>query len=64
MVPAQESVGRCLATFKEFPQRPKAASFHLDDVMKTLGQGAPKPTYGAPAGSSKRRGWNGASSGP
>jgi arylsulfatase len=35
-VPAQDYIGRFLATFKEFPQRQKAASFNLDDVLKTL----------------------------
>jgi arylsulfatase len=36
LVPAQDYVGRFLATFKEFPQRQKAASFNLDEVMKKL----------------------------
>ncbi len=36
VVPAQEYVGKFLATFKEFPQRQKAASFNLDDVMEKL----------------------------
>jgi arylsulfatase len=35
-VPAQAFVGQFLATFKEFPQRQKAASFNLDDVMKSM----------------------------
>jgi arylsulfatase len=35
-VPAQAYVGNFLMTFKEFPQRQKAASFNLDDVMKKL----------------------------
>jgi len=36
MVPAQDYVRKFLATFKEFPQRQKAASFNLDEVLKTL----------------------------
>jgi arylsulfatase len=36
LVPAQDYVGRFLATFKEFPQRQKAASFNLDEVMESL----------------------------
>lgn len=39
LVPAQDYVGKFLATFKEFPQRQKAASFNLDDVMKKLQEG-------------------------
>ena len=40
LVPAQEYVGKFLATFQEFPQRQKAASFSLDDVMDKLQQSA------------------------
>ncbi len=36
LVPAQEYVGQFLQTFKEFPQRQKAASFNLDEVMEKL----------------------------
>ena len=36
LVPAQQYVGKFLATFKEFPPRQKAASFNLDDVMSKL----------------------------
>lgn len=36
LVPAQEYVGQFLASFKDFPQRQKAASFNLDDVMSKL----------------------------
>lgn len=36
MVPAQEYVGGFLSTFKEFPQRQKAATFNLDEVLKNL----------------------------
>ncbi|TWU43387.1 Arylsulfatase precursor [Novipirellula aureliae] len=39
LVPAQDYVGKFLATFKEFPPRQKAASFNLDEVMKTLAEG-------------------------
>ncbi len=35
-VPAQDYVGKFLATFKEFPPRQKAASFSLDQVMEKL----------------------------
>jgi len=34
--PAQQYVGKFLATFKEFPPRQTPAKFNLDDVMKTL----------------------------
>ena len=36
LVPAQDFVGKFLMTFKEFPQRQKAASFNLDEVIKNL----------------------------
>ena len=36
LVPGQDYVGQFLASFKEFPQRQKAASFNLDDVMSKL----------------------------
>ncbi|EMI45885.1 arylsulfatase [Rhodopirellula sp. SWK7] len=36
LVPAQDYVGKFLATFKEFPPRQEAASFNLDDVMRKL----------------------------
>ena len=39
LVPAQNYVGRFLATFKEFPPRQKAASFSLDQVMEKLEKG-------------------------
>jgi len=38
-VPAQAYVGQFLTTFKDYPQRQKAASFNLDDVMKKLQEG-------------------------
>ncbi len=34
LVPAQDYVGQFLMTFKEYPQRQKAASFNLDEVMR------------------------------
>ncbi len=39
LVPAQEKVGEFLATFKEYPPRQEAASFTIDQVLRTL-QGA------------------------
>jgi arylsulfatase A-like enzyme len=35
-VPAQAFVGRFLTTFKDYPQRQKAASFNLDEVLEKL----------------------------
>ena len=37
-VPAQDYIGKFLMTFKEYPQRQKAASFNLDDVLESLKQ--------------------------
>jgi len=39
MVPAQAYVGQFLMTFKEYPQRQKAASFNLNEVMDKLKEG-------------------------
>jgi arylsulfatase A-like enzyme len=36
LVPAQDYVGKFLMTFKDYPQRQKAASFNLDEVLKKL----------------------------
>jgi len=36
LVPAQVYVGDFLGTFKEFPQRQKADSFNLDDVLEKM----------------------------
>jgi arylsulfatase A-like enzyme len=36
VVPAQDYVGKFLATLKEYPPRQKAASFNLDEVMKKI----------------------------
>ena len=41
LVPAQQYVGKFLATFKEFPQRQKVGSFSLDQVLESL-KTAPK----------------------
>ena len=38
-VPAQDFVGKFLLTFREYPQRQKAASFNLDEVMQKLQEG-------------------------
>ncbi len=38
LVPAQEYVGRFLATFREFPPRQKPASFSIDQVMEKMQQ--------------------------
>ncbi len=40
LVPAQEYVGKFLMTFKDYPQRQKAASFNLDETFKKLKEGA------------------------
>ena len=39
LIPAQQYVGKFLATFKDYPPRQKAASFSLDQVMETLQTG-------------------------
>ena len=36
MIPAQDYVGQFLMTFREFPQRQKAAAFNLDEVLEKL----------------------------
>ena len=36
LVPAQDYVGQFLTTFKDYPQRQKAASFNMDEVMQKL----------------------------
>jgi arylsulfatase A-like enzyme len=36
MVPAQDYVGQFLMTFKDYPQRQKAASFNMDEVLSKL----------------------------
>ena len=39
LVPAQQYVGRFLATFKEFLPRQKAGSFGINQVLESLQQG-------------------------
>jgi arylsulfatase len=39
MAAAQAYVGQFLESFKEFPQRQKAASFNLDEVMRKMSEG-------------------------
>ena len=39
LVPAQDYVGKFLMTFKDYPQRQKAASFNMDEVFKKLQEG-------------------------
>jgi len=36
LVPAQAYIGDFLQTFREYPQRQKAASFNLDEVLRSL----------------------------
>jgi len=36
LVPAQAFVGEFLQTFRGYPQRQKAASFNLDDVLRKM----------------------------
>jgi arylsulfatase len=40
MVPAQEYVGRFLATFKEFPPTQKPGSFSIDEALESLSAGS------------------------
>jgi arylsulfatase A-like enzyme len=42
LVPAQDYIGRFLMTFKDYPQRQKAASFNLDEVLEKLKEPASK----------------------
>ncbi|MGB2625299.1 MAG: hypothetical protein WAK20_00810 [Candidatus Acidiferrum sp.] len=39
LVPAQDYVGKFLMTFKDYPQRQKAASFNMDEVFQKLQEG-------------------------
>ncbi|HEY9505236.1 MAG TPA: hypothetical protein VIQ27_04650 [Gemmatimonadales bacterium] len=43
LVPAQQYVGRFLATFKEFPPSQKPGSFSIDRALQTLQQGPARP---------------------
>jgi len=36
LVPAQAYVANFLATFKDYPQRQKAATFNLDEVLRKM----------------------------
>jgi arylsulfatase len=38
LVPAQEYVGKFLATFKEFPPSQKPGSFSIDQALESLQQ--------------------------
>jgi arylsulfatase len=40
LIPAQDYVGKFLMMFKEYPERQKAASFNLDQVMQKLKEGS------------------------
>ena len=40
LVPAQAYVGEFLMTFRDYPQRQKAASFNMDDVFAKLKESA------------------------
>jgi arylsulfatase len=40
LVPAQNYIGKFLATFREFPSSQKVGSFSLDQVMESLTKGA------------------------
>ena len=40
MVPAQDYVGRFIATFRDFPPRQKPPKFNVDDVMRNMQEGA------------------------
>ena len=42
LVPAQAFVSQFLMTFKDYPQRQKAASFNMDEVLAKLQEGAQK----------------------
>ena len=35
-VPAQDYVGQFLVTFRDYPQRQKAASFNMDEILAKL----------------------------
>ncbi|MGA8970277.1 MAG: arylsulfatase [Pseudolabrys sp.] len=41
-VPAQDYVGQFLATFRDYPQRQKAATFNLDEIFAKLKEGSAK----------------------
>jgi arylsulfatase len=39
LVPAQEYIGKYIATFKDFPPSQKVGSFSLDNVLNALSAG-------------------------
>ena len=39
LVPAQAFVGQFLTTFKDYPQRQKAPTFNMDEVLRKLQEG-------------------------
>src|SRR5262249_21369924 len=43
LVPAQAFVGQFLQTFREYPQRQKADSFNLDEVLRKMQESAQRP---------------------
>jgi arylsulfatase A-like enzyme len=40
LVPAQDIVGQFLMTFRDYPQRQKAASFNLDEIFQKMKEGS------------------------
>jgi hypothetical protein len=42
LVPAQDYVGQFLTTFRDYPQRQKAASFNMDEVFAKLKEAGSK----------------------
>jgi hypothetical protein len=52
LVPAQAYVGQFLMTFKEYPQRQKAASFKMDEVMERLKESGGSNSTGTRRGAS------------
>jgi arylsulfatase len=40
LVPAQAYIGEFLQTFRDYPQRQKAASFNLDEVLRKMQESA------------------------
>ena len=49
VVPAQAYVANFLESFKEYPQRQKAASFNLDEVMAKMKEGSGSKEFGTGA---------------
>ena len=40
LVPAQDYVGQFLATFRDYPQRQKAATFNMDEILAKMKEAA------------------------